>query len=136
MLCFYFFFNDTATTEIYTYGHTLSLHDALPIYGPSPPIPCARSPGCRERRYRPRHARRSSAARRRRAPSPPAGRSLREPPRRSAFRLLSASRRTWHLLLSRPPRRRSPRHISPDPPPAARALWRSSSQHPNPETTP
>src|SRR3546814_10961906 len=26
-----FFFNDTATTEIYTYGHTLSLHDALPI---------------------------------------------------------------------------------------------------------
>src|SRR5688572_31696995 len=27
-LCFLFFFNDTATTEIYT----LSLHDALPIY--------------------------------------------------------------------------------------------------------
>src|SRR3546814_15452783 len=27
----FFFFNDTATTEIYTYGHTLSLHDALPI---------------------------------------------------------------------------------------------------------
>src|SRR3546814_14235862 len=26
-----FFSNDTATTEIYTYGHTLSLHDALPI---------------------------------------------------------------------------------------------------------
>src|SRR3546814_17070192 len=26
------FFNDTATTEIYTYLHTLSLHDALPIY--------------------------------------------------------------------------------------------------------
>src|SRR3546814_11862746 len=25
------FFNDTETTEIYTYGHTLSLHDALPI---------------------------------------------------------------------------------------------------------
>src|SRR3546814_10469490 len=24
-------FNDTATTEIYTYGHTLSRHDALPI---------------------------------------------------------------------------------------------------------
>src|SRR3546814_10487955 len=24
------FFNDTATTEIYTYGHTLSLHYALP----------------------------------------------------------------------------------------------------------
>src|SRR3546814_13430768 len=27
-----FFFNDTATTEIYTYLHTLSLHDALPIF--------------------------------------------------------------------------------------------------------
>src|SRR6266446_2333484 len=27
--CFFFFFNDTATTEIYT----LSLHDALPIIG-------------------------------------------------------------------------------------------------------
>src|SRR3546814_7173466 len=26
-----FFFNDTASPEIYTYGHTLSLHDALPI---------------------------------------------------------------------------------------------------------
>src|SRR3546814_12361838 len=29
---FLFFFNDTATTEIYTYCHTLSLHDALPIF--------------------------------------------------------------------------------------------------------
>src|SRR2546427_12176742 len=29
-LCFFFFFNDTATTEIYT----LSLHDALPIFCP------------------------------------------------------------------------------------------------------
>src|SRR3712207_7853234 len=65
VVCFFFFFNDTATTEIYT----LSLHDALPISGwgphsgrtpdgrrqeepwPTPrPIrsggaPCARSPG-------------------------------------------------------------------------------------------
>src|SRR5256885_14923616 len=40
---FFFFFNDTATTEIYT----LSLHDALPIYGhrqyggrvPADPLP-------------------------------------------------------------------------------------------------
>src|SRR3546814_4746595 len=31
MSIFFFFFNDTATTEIYTYVHTLSLHDALPI---------------------------------------------------------------------------------------------------------
>src|SRR6056300_1677131 len=29
---FFFFFNDTATTEIYTNLNTLSLHDALPIY--------------------------------------------------------------------------------------------------------
>src|SRR3546814_18635526 len=29
--CRFFFLNYTATTEIYTYGHTLSLHDALPI---------------------------------------------------------------------------------------------------------
>src|SRR3546814_14202501 len=28
----FFFFNDTAPPEIYTYCHTLSLHDALPIY--------------------------------------------------------------------------------------------------------
>src|SRR3546814_11691878 len=27
----YFFFNETATPVIYTYCHTLSLHDALPI---------------------------------------------------------------------------------------------------------
>src|SRR3970040_3185338 len=31
-LCSFFFFNDTATTEIYT----LSLHDALPIWGSRP----------------------------------------------------------------------------------------------------
>src|SRR6059058_6660161 len=30
LLCF-FFFNDTAPTDIYTSLHTLSLHDALPI---------------------------------------------------------------------------------------------------------
>src|SRR3546814_11531336 len=31
MIFSYFFFYDSATTEIYTYLHTLSLHDALPI---------------------------------------------------------------------------------------------------------
>src|SRR3989442_12068553 len=36
----FFFFNDTATTEIYT----LSLHDALPIYNRAP---CRRGPGGR-----------------------------------------------------------------------------------------
>src|SRR2546423_9010706 len=45
---FFFFFNDTATTEIYT----LSLHDALPIYsyasGPlSPPLAAVRGCGIR-----------------------------------------------------------------------------------------
>src|SRR3546814_12718344 len=30
----FFFFNDTATTEIYLYGHILSLHAALPICQP------------------------------------------------------------------------------------------------------
>src|SRR3546814_18252750 len=34
LLCFrlFFLFHETATTEIYTYGHTRSLHDPLPIY--------------------------------------------------------------------------------------------------------
>src|SRR6266852_8172870 len=38
----FFFFNDTATTEIYT----LSLHDALPIFGKCRPALLARS-ACR-----------------------------------------------------------------------------------------
>src|SRR5208282_6874719 len=45
-LVFLFFFNDTATTEIYT----LSLHDALPIYWSSPPTPATRD--CRSPRPR------------------------------------------------------------------------------------
>src|SRR2546426_7313108 len=46
MISTFFFFNDTATTEIYT----LSLHDALPISAPGRPAaaaPSPRSPGCR-----------------------------------------------------------------------------------------
>src|SRR6059058_2374989 len=35
----FFFFNDTAPTEIYTSLHTLSLHDALPILRPRPSYP-------------------------------------------------------------------------------------------------
>src|SRR3546814_13748239 len=44
---FFFFLNDKATTEIYTYGHTLSLPDALPISAPHATAlpPCA--PGAR-----------------------------------------------------------------------------------------
>src|SRR6266850_7480673 len=48
---FFFFFNDTATTEIYT----LSLHDALPIW--SPPWSTSSTP--RTARHVPRHRRRS-----------------------------------------------------------------------------
>src|SRR6187551_4138927 len=42
LLCLYFcfFFNDTATTEIYTTHNTLSLHDALPISEPKLPEGC------------------------------------------------------------------------------------------------
>src|SRR6266516_6143814 len=63
--CFlFFFFNDTATTEIYT----LSLHDALPISAPRgtpgaparaplprrrPALPAPLRRGCRERRHDP-----------------------------------------------------------------------------------
>src|SRR3712207_8475222 len=46
----YFFFNDTATTEIYT----LSLHDALPIYGRPR---CTARPGAASRRRPPRPGR-------------------------------------------------------------------------------
>src|SRR5256885_8401801 len=41
--CYFFFFNDTATTEIYT----LSLHDALPIYFQTSPY--SNCPSCRIR---------------------------------------------------------------------------------------
>src|SRR2546421_8982499 len=57
MLCaFFFFFNDTATTEIYT----LSLHDALPIshHGAPSPRPRRRA-GRRESRLRAGRVRRS-----------------------------------------------------------------------------
>src|SRR2546422_8143175 len=55
-ICFFFFFNDTATTEIYT----LSLHDALPISSRSrSPRPTSSSP----RRRRPTKNDRSPSAR-------------------------------------------------------------------------
>src|SRR5580692_12281697 len=50
--CFFFFFNDTATTEIYT----LSLHDALPISCRRPPS----RPGGRASGRRPCRADRKS----------------------------------------------------------------------------
>src|SRR3546814_2816936 len=48
-MCYMFFFNDPATTDIYTYGPTLSLHDALPIYSP-PGTDRVRKPPDRNRR--------------------------------------------------------------------------------------
>src|SRR3712207_8646435 len=54
----FFFFNDTATTEIYT----LSLHDALPIWPPVRPV--------RRRRRDPGGAGRPPATRRRREQRP------------------------------------------------------------------
>src|SRR3546814_2662778 len=38
LACFLVCCNGTAATEIYTYCHTLSLHDALPICGPPPRV--------------------------------------------------------------------------------------------------
>src|SRR3546814_2251335 len=37
-----FFFNNTATTEIYTYGHTLPRHDARPISQTASKAPAAK----------------------------------------------------------------------------------------------
>src|SRR3712207_6991494 len=65
MDCIVFFFNDTATTEIYT----LSLHDALPISWPSCRWPASPT-ACPIRRPTPGPCRRSS-----RWPGPPTGRS-------------------------------------------------------------
>src|SRR5256885_11697067 len=50
---FFFFFNDTATTEIYT----LSLHDALPICHHPGRHAAGRGPVRRPRGLRPRHRR-------------------------------------------------------------------------------
>src|SRR5580693_10092363 len=50
LLSLFFFFNDTATTEIYT----LSLHDALPISActPGPPVAPLRARRCHSSRDR------------------------------------------------------------------------------------
>src|SRR3546814_8695529 len=37
MILYFLFFKDTVATDIYTYLHTLSLHDSLPISGSAPP---------------------------------------------------------------------------------------------------
>src|SRR3546814_14907153 len=101
-LCTYvvFFFHDSATTEIYTYGHTLSLHDALPISLRA--VGGASRPGYRGRR-RPGGClhRDRPAARRTRAlePAPRRGRGRRTtrgrpPPRAAKHRRPRRSRTT------------------------------------------
>src|SRR5213082_4179589 len=58
LFLYYFFFNDTATTEIYTVSDTLSLHDALPISarrrspaGPPPIRPRPTTGRCRSEEH-------------------------------------------------------------------------------------
>src|SRR2546421_5236900 len=58
MRVIFFFFNDTATTEIYT----LSLHDALPISAAAPPASPRRSATARRAPWRARARGRGRAA--------------------------------------------------------------------------
>src|SRR3712207_8856329 len=68
----FFFFNDTATTEIYT----LSLHDALPISRrPSSRSSVPRGPACPGRRARRRISSRATSPARTGGPSSPGARS-------------------------------------------------------------
>src|SRR2546430_17670148 len=91
---FFFFFNDTATTEIYT----LSLHDALPIYGARERH--AAAGGEPARAYeRSHHAGRMGRA------DGPDRRDRRLPP--SAFRRHATASRTGALARHRP---RGPAH--------------------------
>src|SRR3546814_15855119 len=67
-----FFFNDTATTEIYTYGPTLARHDALPSWGRHQPAAArgARVDRTRPRRPARRHRDRDEGADLRQSPRP------------------------------------------------------------------
>src|SRR3546814_7107907 len=76
-LVLFFYLNDPATTEIYTYGHTLSLHDALPIWRRGRRAP-ARARTGRCRRHRRRRARSTWRCAKGRCPS------ARRRPRRSS----------------------------------------------------
>src|SRR2546430_9451449 len=88
----FFFFNDTATTEIYT----LSLHDALPI--------------CQQSARSPRHLSSSGSPRYRTAPCPSAQKASRagSPPQRSeehTSELQSQSNLVCRLLLEKKKKR-------------------------------
>src|SRR2546430_15444504 len=80
-LFFFFFFNDTATTEIYT----LSLHDALPIWAVDGGAdPAGRGPGRRA------NGRRHGAGLRRHHGGPGGDRLPAQPPDRKSTRLNSS----------------------------------------------
>src|SRR3546814_1927119 len=128
MSCEYFYFNDTAHTEIYTYCHTLSRHDALPISATSPTCTARRRTSCR--RTPASASRRSSAT-----PNATSSRGSR-PPASPGTRRRSASRSEEHkselqslmrisyavFCLKKRPRdndaHNHQRHSRPDPPPA------------------
>src|SRR3546814_14243999 len=103
-----FFFNDTATTEIYTYFPTLSLPDALPIY------PVAAAAG-RARRTRHRLRRGRGDGR----PRPPARRG-------------SQPRRTGPARFRPVAPGRAARAAAHDPAPAARRLRPGTARRPQP----
>src|SRR3712207_9483568 len=84
-----FFFNDTATTEIYT----LSLHDALPI--------CSAALSGRNIRHHPTPQRADAAAAATAEARPSAGQTARhQPPERQAPRKPSADRKSTRLNFS------------------------------------
>src|SRR6266550_9436626 len=94
VLVSFFFFNDTATTEIYT----LSLHDALPIFLAHRVHPAAPDPG----RCGPAHARGEGV---RQGPRGSAGEARARPPDPRAV-----------CRLARRDRAREPRRVALDPP--------------------
>src|SRR3712207_7476638 len=97
MYCF--FFNDTATTEIYT----LSLHDALPIS----PRPRAPSPPSRPGRRAARSSRRRTASRR---PGRPTGSQRSE---EHTSELQSPQYLVCRLLLEKKSTNYYPQHLTP-----------------------
>src|SRR2546430_5859031 len=95
----FFFFNDTATTEIYT----LSLHDALPISNPAAAGLCRREPAGGSPPRTPlgpgTGQRRKPSARKPASPNPPATRSFRSEEHTSE--LQSQSNLVCRLLLEK-----------------------------------
>src|SRR3546814_11348173 len=112
MFCLFFFFKYTATPDIYTYGHTLSLHDALPICSPSSPPPEqsseARHPPHRQSRQLQLQPRRIARTARLRGP----GAAQHRRRRRGAGPCPGEERADRALARPRPTRGRSEEHTS------------------------